>query len=321
MQDPSKKKELVTFPIGMQDKESVAFPIGMQDKESVAFPIGMQDTQGTSSFILQSDFDKLSELWNKNTNNNENNLEEKSCLHRNVAVQGCNRVCKDCGIILTKDFSYEKEWRYYGIADTKHSNDPNRCNFRKVSDKSIEKELEKYGINAKIVNTANEIYDVVTKQKIFRGNTRKGIIFACVYHAYIANNIPTSCEQLITVFEINQKIALKGLKFVNLNLPLNSDIRKNEIDTKHLISEIMKQFNANKVQISEILDLYNFIENKSSLLNRSRPQSVASGIVRYYIFKNNPDFSHEYFKQKVKLSDLTLSRIVKEIETIVHRSE
>lgn len=274
----------------------------------------------TENLILENDFEKLSELWNKSTSNGETDLEDKSCQHRNVAVQGCNRVCKDCGIILTKDFTYEKEWRYYGIADTKHSNDPNRCNFRKMTEKNIEKDLEKYGINAKIVSSANEIYDVVTKQKIFRGNTRKGIIFACVYHAYIANNIPTSCEQLINVFEINQKIALKGLKFVNLNLPLNSEIRKNEIDTKHLISEIMKQFNANSAQINEILSLYNYIENKSSLLNRSRPQSVASGIVRYYIFKNNPEFSHEYFKQKVKLSDLTLSRIVKEIETIVHKS-
>jgi transcription initiation factor TFIIIB Brf1 subunit/transcription initiation factor TFIIB len=274
-----------------------------------------------TSTTLENNFDKLNELWNDNTGSNESILVDKSCNHRNIVIQGCNRVCEECGIILTKDFSYEKEWRYYGIADTKHNNDPNRCNFRKIIDKTIDKDLEKFGINAKVVTSSNEIYDLVTKKKIFRGNTRKGIIFACVYHAYIANNIPISCEQLITILEINQKIALKGLKFVNLNLPLNSDIRKNEIDIKHLISEIMKQFNANNVQIKEIIDLYCVIENKSSLLNRSRPQSVASGIVRYYIFKNNPDFSLEYFKQKVKLSDLTLSRIVKEIETIIQKND
>lgn len=274
-----------------------------------------------SSATLENNFDKLNELWNDNSGSNESILVDKSCIHRNIIVEGCNRVCEECGIILTKDFSYEKEWRYYGIADTKHNNDPNRCNFRKIIDKTIDKDLEKFGINAKVVTSSNEIYDLVTKKKIFRGNTRKGIIFACVYHAYIANNIPISCEQLITILEINQKIALKGLKFVNLNLPLNSDIRKNEIDIKHLISEIMKQFNANNVQIKEIIDLYSVIENKSSLLNRSRPQSVASGIVRYYIFKNNPDFSLEYFKQKVKLSDLTLSRIVKEIETIIQKND
>jgi transcription initiation factor TFIIIB Brf1 subunit/transcription initiation factor TFIIB len=178
--------------------------------------------------------------------------------------------------------------------------------------------VDKYGISPKIINIANDIYEKVTQNKIFRGKTRKGIIFACVYHAYSLQNTPQSCAHLIKIFEINQKIALKGLKFVNLNSEINSNIHnKDTITTKHLIRETLKEFNATDEQIIEAYELYDKLENRSSLLNRSRPQSVASGIVQYYISRKNPEFSMDYFRKKVKLSELTLTRITKEIETIL----
>ncbi len=239
-----------------------------------------------------------------------------TCAHVNIVTEGLNKICSDCGIILTKEFSYEKEWRYYGNMDTKHCSDPNRCTYRKSEEKTIQKEIEKCSISAKITEKANEIYDMVTQKKIYRGNTRRGIIFACVYHAYHMTNNPQSCDQLIQIFDINQKIALKGLKFVKLNLPQDSEILHFVTDTKQLIREIMGQFNATPVQTGEVLAMYDAIQNKSSLLNRSRPQSVASGLVRFYILKRNPNFSNDYFKQKIKLSELTLTRIVKEIEKI-----
>jgi len=242
------------------------------------------------------------------------------CEHRNTITERAqDKVCEDCGQILSKNFTYEREWRYYGTNDTKHMNDPNRCSIRKQDERGIFRDLEKFKINKKIVFTANDIYNRVTQQKIFRGNTRRGIIFACVYHAYNLNHLPQSCKNLIQIFDMEQKVALKGLKFVNLNLPLESDLRQcnasNNVD--HLIREIMSEFNASKLQVEEVLTLYQHIQDKSSLLNRSRPQSVACGLIRYYILKKNPEYSIDYFREKIKLSDLTLSRIVKEIETIL----
>ena len=273
------------------------------------------------SQMCEKDFKRLNELL-KEEDGTQTKLEtinvECKSNHENVMVRGSNHICIDCGMILNKNYTFEKEWRYYGYTDTKHSNDPNRCNIRKLDEKSIRKDVDKYGISPKIVNVANDIYEKVTNNKIFRGNTRKGIIFACIYHAYSLQNNPQSCAHLIKIFEINQKVALKGLKFVNLNSPLDSKIHTKEtINTKHLIQEILKEFNANETQIKEAYDLYELIENRSSLLNRSRPQSVASGVVQYYISQKNPEFSMDYFRKKVKLSELTLTRITKEIETIL----
>ena len=61
----------------------------------------------------------------------------------------------------------------------------------------------------------------------------------------------------------------------------------------------MEKFDAAEQQIDEVNILYSKIHNKSSILNRSRPQSVASGLVRYYILLKGKDISIKEFKQKL----------------------
>ena len=244
------------------------------------------------------------------------------CKHENLFTDSKNIIlCLGCGIQISNQVSYEREWRWYGpLSDTKHSSDPNRTTIRKLDTKGIFTDLEKYNFNTKVVYDANQLYSTITQNKILRGKKRLGIIFACVYHSFLKNNIQISCQGLLHIFEMEQSIALRGLKFCSIHLPLESDIhsikmKKNDIE--HLITEIMQKFSATALQIEEVIELYKFLLNKSSLLNRSRPQSVASGVCKYYILNKNPDFSNEYFKCKVKLSDLTLKRIITEIETIV----
>ena len=90
---------------------------------------------------------------------------------------------------------------------------------------------------------------------------------------------------------------MRGLKFVNINLPIDSDIRQKDDDQNdihNLIQEIMGEFNATPAQIKETLHLYEFLINKSSLLNRSRPGSVAAAIVKFYILKKSSIFRCSY---------------------------
>lgn len=247
----------------------------------------------------------------------EKSVDSSECKHVQYTSE---QICMDCGMMMDKHLSYEKEWRYYGLRDTKHPSDPNRCNMRKQEDKSIFKDVEKLGFSDKIISNANMIYEQVTHHRIFRGNTRKGIIFACIFHAHKLIDNPHSCESLIDIFQINRKIALKGLKYVNLNLSRDF-VNHHQIDTSHLIREIMLKFNANEQKIHEVVQIYQMIQNKSSLLNRSRPQSVACGIVRYYMIERNHEISIDYFRSKVNLSELTIHKIVKEIYRILDQDE
>ena len=79
----------------------------------------------------------------------------------------------------------------------------------------------------------------------------------------------------------------------------------------------MNKFEAPTDQINEVIELYKRVKNRSSVLNRSRPQSVASGLVRYYILLKGKDISMKDFRQKVHLSELTIERIAKEIARIL----
>ena len=164
-----------------------------------------------------------------------------------------------------------------------------------------------------IIDEANKIFQETTKGKIFRGNSRKAIIFACVFHAYKVAGNPQSCESLINLFSLDRKVGLKGLKHVGLNAPKDSVIRTSHITPQDLIREIMKKFEASLDQIAEVVELYSKIHNRSSILNRSRPQSVAAGLTYYYILLKQKNISMKDFTKKVNLSDLTVVKITKEI--------
>jgi transcription initiation factor TFIIIB Brf1 subunit/transcription initiation factor TFIIB len=244
------------------------------------------------------------------------------CDHKNVMMEGSQKTCEDCGVILNKeDVIFEKEWRYYGMMDTKHTQDPNRCHARRNEEKMIFKDVEKLGFSDRIIMIANEIYEQVTKGRIYRANSRKGIIFACIFHAYKVSGSPQSCEQLIEIFGMDRKIGLKGLKFVNLNAPKDAEFRQFQISTDDLIGEIMDKFHATPVQKEEVLDIYHRIRDKSSLMNRSRPQSVACGIVKYYINQKNKDISMEFFQSRVGLSEITIQRLVNEIDRLLNTND
>lgn len=247
---------------------------------------------------------------------------EESCSHPDVIDENGTVTCMDCGEELKKTILHEKEWRYYGNTDTKRSSDPNRVQQRKSEDRNIYKDVESMGFSEKIVSAANKIYCDATKgplgvPKIFRGNSRKAIIFACIFHAYKLSGKPQPHEKLIRIFSLTRKTGLKGLKHVNLHVSKESKIHTTYITPINLVEDIMDQFSATDAQKNEVIDLYKRIKNKSSKLNRARPQSTASGLTYYWIRKKNIDITLKEFSLKAELSELTIDKIAKEIEKVL----
>lgn len=244
---------------------------------------------------------------------------DEECTHPDSVNDNGIVSCMDCGLELQKIVSYEKDWRYYGSDDTRKNSDPNRCHIRKIEDKSIFRDVETFGFSEKVVNLANDIYTEVTKGKIYRGNSRKAIIFGCIFHSIKINGKMYSCESLRSIFKLDKKIILKGLKHVNLNSPKNGNIVNRYITPIELVNEYIVKFVHTKEDVEMITEIYEKIRNKSSIINRSRPQSVASSIIYYHFSKkfgaNN--FSIKDFIKKIKLSELTVNKITKEINRII----
>jgi transcription initiation factor TFIIIB Brf1 subunit/transcription initiation factor TFIIB len=245
----------------------------------------------------------------------------ESCPHTEIIDEHGVRSCAMCGHEVKKDVTYEKEWRYYGVDDTRHTSDPNRCQARKVEERSIFKDVDGMGFSDKVVSFANDIYTQVTKEKIYRGNSRKAIIFACIFHAFKILGKPQTCESLQEVFALDRKNILKGMKHVNNNAPKNSEVRTKYITALEIIGEIMEKLNANPEQKAEVVALHDMVKNRSSILNRSKPQSVAAGIVYLYITRTGKKIDIEDYTKIVSLSQLTISKIMKEVDRIVSSVE
>ena len=246
------------------------------------------------------------------------NKENYLCEHLEVSEEHGAILCVDCGQEIKRELNFDKEWRYYGADDTRKNSDPSRCQIRKIEDRSIFKDVENMGFSEKVVQLANDIYTQITKGKIYRGNSRKSIVFACIFHAHKLSNKPQSCDQLQLIFNLEKKTVLKGLKFVSLNVPKDSHIRTKHITPVDLISEIMVTLKLEDYDIKQVIEIYNQIKNRSSVLNRSRPQSLASGLIYYWIILNNKDINLKDFIRMVKLSELTISKISKEICKILN---
>lgn len=242
--------------------------------------------------------------------------EISSCDHNEIIEENGNQYCADCGITLEKSVFHGKEWRSYAQGD-KRGADPNRVQIRRIDERTIYKDVENMPFTDKVKSVANELFLEVTKGLIFRGNSRKAIICACMFHAHKHIDIPQTQERLIRIFGLTRKESLKGMKFVNQNAPKGSFVHTTHITPVDLIQDIMNKFGASDTQTNEVISIYKQIQNKSFKLNGSRPQSVGSGVVYYWISTKGVNITLKEFVKKVNLSELTVLKVVKEISEIL----
>ncbi len=249
----------------------------------------------------------------------EATLEEKptdnTCMHKRTHKDRDRYTCLDCGEEVPPPASDKIPAK---LTQGRIRLEPNRCQIRKNPEKTIDRDVQAYNFSESVVRTANSIFSETTNGKIFRGNSRKAIIFACVFHAYKILGTPQSCNSLIETFKLDRKVGLRGLKYVAMNAPKKSKLRTTHITPEDLVKEIMKKFSATPEQIKDVISLYAKIQNRSSILNRSRPQSVAAGLTYYYILSNHKSISCREFTKEVELSELTVTKITKEISRVLH---
>ena len=241
------------------------------------------------------------------------NKENKLCNHLNTVKEGYIILCSNCGEELEKNNFRNKEWKNY---EAGHNVDPYRCHLRKNIERSIHGDVVNMGFNDKIIYMANQLYMNVTQGKIKRGISRKSIVFACMFQAHSISDIKPDFENFIKRFNLKRNSALKGVKYVNIKIPKDFYETYTYTTPLYYIKEIMDVFNAQDYQIQESYDIYNKIKNKSLMLNGSKARSIASGIVYYWLCKNNKDISIKEFIKRVDLSELTIKKMAKEIERI-----
>lgn len=252
---------------------------------------------------------------------------ENECKHLNTIDEDGNIICVDCGESFdTLNVCEEAEWRYYGAGDNVETSDPSRCQYRKVVDKGITKELTAMGFSVDVTQKANQLYLMVTKDNIKRSNFRRGIMFACVFHAFIELDRPQTTEYIQKIFKnISKRNISKGFTYYGIEMPKNKREKYVYITAEHYIPKILNLLKVTDEHISNVLELYNKLKEKSYLLNTSNPQSIGSGFVYYYLKKinkkNDFEINPSVFGKIVNLSEITISRIANEIEDIMNSND
>lgn len=171
------------------------------------------------------------------------------------------------------------------------------------------------GFPEDVVKKANENYIKVIQNTIHRGNTRKGLIFACIFEALKILGKPQPAKPLGELFGIDNKTAMHGVKTLKLKLPKDC-MSAEYITPEHIIDNIMNTFGATAEKKEEVKSIYNSVKGKSDKLNRSRPHSIAAGLIYYWLLKTNNTITLKQFSESVKLRDTTILNISKEVELI-----
>jgi transcription initiation factor TFIIIB Brf1 subunit/transcription initiation factor TFIIB len=247
-------------------------------------------------------FDKLIE------NESDSGVESttlEGCQHLESIQDKNNIVCIHCGKCIQKLYNQHREWK-------SQQTRPN------TDEKNIFKDVENIQFSEHIIQIANSLYVQVSKDRIYRGNARKGIISACIFYAFKVIGKPLIYKNIIKLFNINRKIGLKGLKFVSINAPKNSVIFKTQITPLTYIEFYLDELKANDEDKFQVREIYEIIDQKNlQKLNRSRPQSVASGIVYYWLLEHDKKISLKTFSKITELSELTIVKIQKDIRDIL----
>lgn len=250
----------------------------------------------------------------------------ENCMHQSTTTVDGNTICLICNLKLHETL-VDNETRYYGAADTRYNRDPSRHNQRKSEERRLHGDLEPLGFPQDVIERANDYYKVIIKDKIYRAGNRLSIVFACTYHAYEDIGEPRLPTELAKEFKLDKKGISNGLK--TFSKIFRKRPQKKYINAMDLVPKLLADLNISSNQHRACLDdintIYQFVQaqTKSKTFNSSNPQSVASGLVYYYLklqdVTNSPNktITRANFAKVVKLTDITFTRIAIEIHKIL----
>lgn len=236
------------------------------------------------------------------------------CLHENMyESDGGLRICEDCGIEETT-LEFDSEWKYT-------SRDTSRCHRTKSNTRSIDKVFDesKADVPEAIRALTEKKVKKIVGDETVRGKGRKAIVAASLLHVYRAQGDIRTSDEIRTDFNLSKKSMSAGLRKYYEKFP---DDRTKHVQPEDLIRRILILTNIPLSHYRKIVHIAKYLENSSRLLNHSSPQSVASAIVYLYLcmnpeLKNSLDLTKTRFAERAKLSDITVTKLVKEASVIV----
>lgn len=182
--------------------------------------------------------------------------------------------------------------------------------------KSIYDTLVKYDLPDNICVKADQIFQQMTAC-VHRGNVRKQLFYYCSYHAYRELEQPVDIIDLANMFSLT---ASQAQHSHSLFSPIQTGYQPKNITLMcptEMIPGLCKRLLIPDEYISDIIEFTKNIMNKAPSLKQESPQSIAAGILKYYIISNGFELEKmNEFQKIVGRSNVTIDQRVKEISMI-----
>lgn len=166
-----------------------------------------------------------------------------------------------------------------------------------------------------IIEEAKMLYKSISDIKISRGNNRKGIIAATVYHSCKTKNVPRSTKEIAEVFDIKINIMTKGIKqFYDLYNSVNKTQMKHKKPTQpvdyieRFISHLQLTDNICELSIKIAINA-----QKEKLTYQNTPPSIAVGCIYLACQILGHSCNKKTISKKCSISEVTINKCYKKL--------
>lgn len=235
-------------------------------------------------------------------------------------------VCVDCGVEL-EVFDNNPEWRVYN-GDTFSNRDPSRCHKMKVSDFGITKEFEARGLQLPeaIIKRVVAKYAKVTGGDRIKGNGRVALIAACLFYSYRDIGENRTAEYIYSIVKVTSSDFMAALNRYYTAFPEDAQYDTRPQDLLKWMMRLVGFDESSKrypLHYKRLMRMIEFFEYSSQILARSSPQSLTAAVLYFYFclnkkLKKSLNMTKAKFVDDIRLSDITISKLVKETSRIAN---
>lgn len=234
------------------------------------------------------------------------------CLHAKTSRLNGQTHCRDCGETLP---SFCKEdTKFFDDASTVLASD------HKLP-KSIRKELDILPLAEAVKDRADKIYAEKVGTNTYRSNVRQEVKFNCLFEAFKQLGIYKDPCEIAKMLKIKRKGMSRGILRCSFLCTGKETTQTMAITAVHLVPEMLTRNGVefDQSHLEDIARIHDYAKERSEILNRSKPQSIASSLVYFYLRKKDKD--HKINKADVAkncgVSMMTISKLDLELEQIL----
>lgn len=175
---------------------------------------------------------------------------------------------------------------------------------------SVLSELDKIKITDEAKIAVTKLYQRATNGKIRRNAPRRATIYCCLIHVCKTNRIIFDPDEYRKLLNIKKKDINNIAKTITCNLPdINISVK-----IEDLLKCLMAEYNIKDDCFDDLMFIYDKCNKQSMIFNSSKMNTLAVGLIYYYLITYLEDFDKEEYFKESKVSKPTIIKVYDEIQ-------